>query len=992
MDSVPSMTAIQCLKWGSFLSAKSLTRIGTWNVRTLYQCGKLEQVLQEFKNYNMDILGLSEVRWTGSGKFNDSVNTVIYSGHVDQHVHGVGLILSENASRALIGWKPVSDRIITARFQSRHTKATVIQVYAPTENAEEAVKDDFYDQLQATLSEIPSHDLKLLIGDLNAQICSDRRGHEHVIGPHGSATETNDNGDRLLMFCGINGLCIGNSYFAHKSIHKKTWRSPDGKTMNEIDYICISRRWRSAVTDVRVFRGADVASDHYLLLSSIRLRLKQIPKQKHIKPFAVEKLKNEDVAGTFKLELQNRFQLLDEQSELEEKWSQFQEVLTEVAEETIGRRRGTKKKQWISDRTWKLIDDRKTVKCRRDQALTSEKLEEAAVKYQELDRQVKAKCREDKKIWLEGKAREAQQAASKNDTRALFKIVQDLSGSRVNNNVPIKDKTGKTLFGQKEQDARWVEHFKETLNQPRPTPVLSPNGHSSMVLNVNMGPITSTEVEEAIRALKHNKAPGLDQISAELLKYGGTAVVQRLVELLNECWKNERVPDDWRKGVIIKLPKKGNLSDCNNWRGITLLSVPGKVLCTILLRRLHDEIDKCLREEQAGFRRGRSCSEQIFTLRNIIEQSSEFQQAVIINFIDFKKAFDSVDRESLWNILQTYGIPQHYINIFRNLYTNSRCCVKTENGTTDFFTIETGVRQGCILSPFLFLLAIDYIMKNSMSDQNFGIGWINQRKLTDLDFADDIALLAESSSQLKEMTTALEQEAAKVGLMISDTKTKLMRVGEEQHNTPVHVGCKPVEFVEHFNYLGSMVDADGGTDRDVQSRIGRATAVFQKMRSVWSTSAISTSLKVKLFNAIVIPTAIYACESWKATSSISHKLNVFQQRCLRKILNVSYKDHVRNEEILRRCSSQRLSATVTERRMRFAGHVLRMPEHRHARAVMNWTPPEGHRKRGRPRTTWRRTFCKDLKTINIEWKDAETTAADRTRWRKLVAQCAQHGT
>jgi len=116
--------------------------------------------------------------------------------------------------------------------------------------------------------------------------------------------------------------------------------------------------------------------------------------------------------------------------------------------------------------------------------------------------------------------------------------------------------------------------------------------------------------------------------------------------------------------VVIKLPKKGSLKDCNNWRGITLLSTPGKVFSRVLLNRLQDAVDCTLRDEQTGFRKGCSCTEQIFTLRNIIEQSLEHQQDLIINFVDFKKAFDSVYRPSLWKILTYYGIPDRFINIF----------------------------------------------------------------------------------------------------------------------------------------------------------------------------------------------------------------------------------------------------------------------------------------------------------------------------------------
>jgi len=128
--------------------------------------------------------------------------------------------------------------------------------------------------------------------------------------------------------------------------------------------------------------------------------------------------------------------------------------------------------------------------------------------------------------------------------------------------------------------------------------------------------------------------------------------------------------------VIIKLPKKGSLKDCNNWRGITLLSTPGKVFNRVLLNSLQDAVDCTLWDEQAGFRKRCSCTEQ---MRNIIEQSLEHQQDLIINFIDLKKAFDSVHRLSLWKILTYYGIPDQIINILA-LYDNSSCCVKTASG------------------------------------------------------------------------------------------------------------------------------------------------------------------------------------------------------------------------------------------------------------------------------------------------------------------------
>lgn len=983
-----SRKVVQRPMQNGILDANTITRIGTWNVRTLYQCGRLEQLLHEFDNYRLDILGVSEMRWTGNGKMISDGKIVLYSGAKEHHVHGVGMVLSKTAAQALVGWKPISDRIITARFQSRHAKITVIQVYAPTNEADDEEKDAFYDQLQDTIAVIPNHDIKILLGDMNAQLSSDRQGWENVIGPHGSAAVTSDNGERLLSLCNLNNLCIGNTYFIHKRIHKKTWRSPDGATHNEIDYVCIHRRWRSALRDVRVFRGADVGSDHHLLVTSIRLKLKRVAGRNTVRSFASEKLKDRVNAEHFHIELANRFQILDNSASIEEQWAQIKDAAIETAERTIGRRRGTQRERWIQDRTWSLLDERRVKKRQRDQAKTEEERNEASQAYRELDRRVKRSCRADKKDWLDRKGTEAQLAADQGDSRTLFRVVRDLTRARSGSTGPIRDTTGRMLVSKEEQDARWVEHFKDTLNQPAPVAT-----HDFTVfpppceLEVDMSDIMDAEVAAAIRHLKNNKAPGLDQISAEMLKAGGDEVVRVLTTLLNDCWHMERVPNDWRQGVIVKLPKKGNLADCNNWRGITLLSVPGKVFCLVLLKRILRAVDQALRDEQAGFRSGRSCTEQIFALRNIIEQSSEYQKPLLVNFIDFKKAFDSVHRKSLWNIARLYGIPQRFIAIFQNLYQDSSCCIRTDTGHTAFFTIETGVRQGCILSPFFFLMMMDFVMRRALTQPASGIPWTGQGRLTDLEFADDIVLLAQNGKVLQEMTTSLEHEAAKVGLRISTDKTNVMAVGRM---TPVRitVSNQLIEEVKQFTYLGSIVAADGGTNVDVNRRIGRAFAVFQQLQPIWARRTIHTNSKLRLFNSIIIPTAIYASETWKSSRAVIHKLNVFQQRCLRRILGVSYRDRISNEEILRRTNSRSLAEMVVERRMRFAGHILRMSDHRHAKIALRWTPPRGKRRVGRPRNTWRRTFMEDLRALDVKWEDVEIDASDRARWRMLVARCA----
>ena len=194
-----------------------------------------------------------------------------------------------------------------------------------------------------------------------------------------------------------------------------------------------------------------------------------------------------------------------------------------------------------------------------------------------------------------------------------------------------------------------------------------------------------------------------------------------------------------------------------------MLSVPGKVFNRILLNRMKDTVDAELRDQQAGFRRERSCTDQIATLRIILEQSIEWNSSLYICFIDYEKAFDSLDRETLWKLMRHYGIPEKIVTMVKQGYVGMTSKVIHEGRMTDSFEINTGVRQGCLLSPFLFLLAIDFIMKNVTEGNRNGIQWTLWAQLDDLDFADDLALLSHNKEQMQNKTEKLASESKHLG-------------------------------------------------------------------------------------------------------------------------------------------------------------------------------------------------------------------------------------
>ena len=208
------------------------------------------------------------------------------------------------------------------------------------------------------------------------------------------------------------------------------------------------------------------------------------------------------------------------------------------------------------------------------------------------------------------------------------------------------------------------------------------------------------EVKAAIKEMKSGKAAGMDGVTTEMLKAEETETPRLLTEIFRNIWESEETPKTWKTGLIVKLPQKGDLSDCNNWRGITLLSLTSKVFNKIIYKRLAETLDEHIRQEQVGFRPGRSCSDHIFTLRQTLEQSKEWNASLYANFVDMEKAFDSIHRDTLWRILHYNGVPQKLVNIVKMMYNNFSSQVICNNELTDTFEVTTGVKQGCILSPF----------------------------------------------------------------------------------------------------------------------------------------------------------------------------------------------------------------------------------------------------------------------------------------------------
>ena len=901
-------------------------------------------------------------------------------------------MLSKDAAEALTDWAPVNERIIRARFHSRHVKLTLIHVYAPTNDTDEEAKDHFYEKLQAIVDKTPKHDLLVITGDLNAKVGSDVEGYERVMGKHGVGIR-NDNGEKLCDFCGMNDLVITGTIFPHKEIHKQTWISPDRRTCNQIDHVLINRKFKTSVLDTRAIRSADIASDYHLVCTKLRLKLWAAPERRGIRRtrYDTQKLESGECRRQFRLELRNRFEILQREEQEDDKIDQPEAVLEKAnnilektynmtAKKVLGYK--TKKvKPWISKEAWDLIEQRKEIKLKLDGTNSERLKEKRRVEYKAKDREVKRQIRRDKRNWSEGIAKEAEEAASMQNMKTLYSLTKTICNDKPRQSTVVNDRNGNALTSNEDRRKRWKEHFMEILNREEPAdPINEDVNEQQDTADIDTGPVSKAEIRRAIKTLKNGKAPGKDMITAELLKADLEFTTDRVKELIDTIWSLEKVPLKWKRGLFIKIPKKGNLRECKNWRGVTLLPVASEILGRIIIERICIGIDHRLRKEQAGFRSGRGTTEQIFILRNILEQVNEWQATLYINFVDFEKAFDSVHRNGLWTKMSQYGIPQKIINIVKAMYDGFECAIVEEEATSEWFKLTTGVKQGCTMSGFLFLLIIDWVMRRTVKEEGTGLRWKFTSKLEDLDFADDIALISSMQRHVQLKTNRLVENAERAGLRVNVGKCKVMRVNA-RNNEAITVNGVALEDVEKFTYLGATVCKQGGGEEDIKARLGKARGAFVKLNRVWSSSSVSRKTKIRLYKTLVKPVLMYGCETWKMNENDAKKIDVFQNQCLRRVMKIKWQDKISNRELLERANVEKLSEEVRRRRWRFIGHVLRQQPDNDCVTALTWTP-EGTRKRGRPKTTWRRTVEKERSKAGWQsWSEVRTAAQDRNCWK-----------
>lgn len=972
----------------------------TWNVRTLNKPGALHGLKQEMEKYRIGVAAVQEVRWKGNGIIRSGNYTIMYSGGDNGRLGGTGFLVDNKYKAAVINFNPVNERMCTLRMKAHFFNITLVCVYAPTEDEEDEVKDEFYAQLEQELEGIPRNDVKIVIGDFNAKVGKEETFRE-TVGKESLHEVSNKNGQRLIDFARGNAMVVMSTWLQRKNIRKATWRSPDGTTFNQIDHVVIDGRHASDILEVDSCRGADCDSDHYMVRVKYRQRIavyRSRGKRKAPRRYNVSKLKEQEVLEKYQTELQKKCEAKQNQAleSIKGKWSMIKEALQETAEEVLGFEERVERAGWYDGECKKAVEERNEARKKMINRTTRSNTEEFIKKRKEADRICRRKKREFERKWI----MDLEKEYNDQEVRKFYKRVQEMKKGFQPRTVFCRDKEGNFIGGEEQVLDRWAEYFSELLNVTTGREDLDENEtegdqpwqNSSQEERPVPTP-TMEEVRKAIKSLRNNKAPGNDNITAEMIKGGGEHLIRLVHQLIVEIWEKEEMPDQWNMAIICPIHKKKDKTNCENYRGIALVSVVYKVLAKVIAMRLAPITEQILGDYQCGFRRGRSTTDQIFILRQIMEKCYEYNVDVHQLFVDFKQAYDSVKRKKLYQTLMEMEFPSKLIRLVQMTLTNTKCQVKIEGKLSKEFEVNQGLRQGDVLSTLLFNIVLERVMRRVEID-NPG-GTLFNRMNQNLAYADDVCMLSRSLKDLEEGFDRLEKEAEQLGLRVNNTKTQYLfasrkNVVKEKY---IKLNGGNYERCEKFQYLGVLVTEDSRIREEIKSRIAAGNRAYWAMIKILQSRSLSRKSKVTVYRTVIRPVVMYGSETWTMTVAEEELLRRWERKILRKIFGAVNEDGQwrirRNKELEELYRNADLVTEIKCNRLRWLGHVERMSEDRAVKKVYRGNPG-GKRCKGRPRKRWLEDVENDLRKMGVRrWRKR---AEERQDWAVIIREAkALHG-
>jgi exonuclease III len=928
-------------------------RIGTLNCRTLKENWRQGMLAHLANDMKLDLVMLQEhsiAAEPGLHRTELGSGWVLHYTTADARGHGgVGVLVAPRL-RQVVVVQSISVRILRVDVKLKSRNAHFFSIYSPTAaHPTEAV--DLLDCLSSQLGTLAHRDTVVMLGDFNAVLKPSERT-PYTVG------NANTNTDAFTNFLLQHELISAGTRFRKSRYQLATFCGPKRAKRNQrgrnnanvrlaqLDHILLSERERPRIKNCSTLRPHSFPTDHKLLHCTIALAepLFIPPKRTFRRDYTSLNSSANRMAFGFAFTQALKATGTDTCPT----YSDIAAAVQSAASQTVPKVRPPQNgvAVWESSPEVQLARQRVSAlrRARRHDEVEKATRELADTYNEQMQAAIDTALRTVSAITDPG-----------HRNSEAWRVTNRLTGRKARSQPNVN---GDTPEARKEAIRTF---FAQVVNAtpPEPTALILPESTKlPSPANFNSTPITVGEVLKAARVSPGGKAMGPDEMPLEALRV--PAVAASIVPIMNDVLDGKAAPTEWRNSLIVAIPKKQGTLKIEEHRGISLMSCTAKVFNKVLLRRVQPVLEPFLRPEQNGFRPQRGACHQILSLRRVIEGATKYQTSAVVVFVDFRRAFDSVDRRSLGEVLAAYRVHPRLATGIMALYQDTSASVLTSDGVTDDFCTSSGVLQGDTLAPFLFVLLLDWVLRVAIPNDSHGIlvkrrvgRRVPERRISVLAYADDLALVSSSAAGAQAMLDSLVTTARRVGLAVNASKTEVLSVPGP--HADILFESNPLPVCRSFVYLGGQVPSCA---EDLTRRKRLAWSALARLRVVFASAALSDGLRARLFSATVETVLLYNAVTWTLTSTLESELDAAHSHLLRAAFNVRWPERVRNIDLYRRAGLRPPSTRLREERRTLAEEIIRSEETcpQPLQRLLLWQPTQRQR-RGQ---CLRRTFLEVL--------------------------------
>ena len=610
------------------------------------------------------------------------------------------------------------------------------------------------------------------------------------------------------------------------------------------------------------------------------------------------------------------------------RWDQIKEIIQERAETWIGFQTNERYATIKDYQVEEMSKMQKDIRLKIERSKDVHNIIEMKTERNQILREMRKRMKAVKETQIEETIKEIETVK---DNARMFKAVKNLRKDQQGIKF-VHDKDGKNINQPQEIYKEIEAHFKTHFRKDNINEISKFNTPPKKLRKE----ITMDEVKKAISTMANNKAPGKDGLPVELIKYAPGQIHKEISEILNNIFRYNDENVKMGTGILLPLPKPGKTKGpVKNLRPITLLEVIRKILSKILMNRIDDKIDAYLSKNQSAYRKGRSTTDIVWAHRWLSAKAQEQDIIIYITGIDMSSAFDTINREELLNITAGF-IDEDEMRILRLLLSDTTLEVKVKGAEASQFTSNIGSPQGDSISGPLFTVYFENALKDlrqaideePIDVKEINMQWIEQSSSEmphEMEYADDCDLITENERKKEMILSKTRDILTKNNLLVNEDKT--------EHTVVTRSSKREEETWRRVKKLGSLL----GEKEDIQRRKILATSAMNSNMDIWKRKTLTTlKTRLKLYETLVLSILLYNSGTWGMNLSDEKYINSFHRRQLRKVIGVQWPHRIRNRKLYEKCNTQPLSITITERRWKLLGHIMRLPANCPARKAMRY--------------------------------------------------------